>query len=327
MGVPQVRAALVSVSAGVAILLFKFGAYLLTGSMAILSDAAESVVNVVAANVALLSLIVAARPPDAAHQYGHGKAEYLSGATEGAMIILAGGWVLVTAVLRLLSPLPLRHLDWGLAVLAAATTANYLTARFLLKVSRVVESAALEADARHLLADVLTSIGVFVGLGLSWFFRQPRVDAAVAVAVSLHVLRMGGTVFLQAVGGLMDTSLPPGEEAAVRRILDEHRGEIVEYHALRARKVGPRRFLDLHLVLHRVLRVGEAHALCDDLERHVEEALPATDITIHVEPCERPCPVCDRPDLSPPDPGRPDPGRLGPDRPPPTAESSRILPA
>jgi len=295
MGVPQVRAAVVSVSAGVAILLSKFGAYLLTGSMAILSDAAESVINVVAANVALISLIVATRPPDAGHQYGHGKAEYLSGATEGVMIILAGGWILATAVLRLLNPLPLRHLDWGLLVLAVATAANYLTARFLLRVSRRAESAALEADARHLLADVLTSAGVFVGLGLSWFFQEPRVDAAVAVLVSLHVLRMGGAVYLQAVGGLMDTSLPPDEEAAVRRILDEHREEIVEYHALRSRKVGPRRFLDLHLVLHRILRVGEAHALCDDLERHVEEALPGTDITIHVEPCESPCPVCDRP--------------------------------
>jgi len=293
---PQVRAAIVSVTAGVGILLFKFGAYVVTGSVAILSDAAESVVNVVAANVALISLVVASQPPDAGHQYGHGKAEYVSGATEGAMIVLAGGWILAAAVLRFLRPVPLRHLDWGLAVLAVATAANYLTARFLLRVSRDADSAALEADARHLLADVLTSVGVFVGLGLSWFTREPRIDPLVAVLVGLHVLRLGGVVYLQSVGGLMDTSLPPDEEAAIRRILDEHRGEIVEYHALRARKTGPHRFLDLHLVLHRILRVGEAHALCDDLERHIEDALPGADITIHVEPCETPCPVCDRGD-------------------------------
>jgi len=291
---PQVRAATVSVTAGLAILLFKFGAYALTGSVAILSDAAESVVNVVAANVALISLVVAARPPDEGHQYGHGKAEYVSGATEGAMIFLAGGWILVTAVARFLRPLPLRHLDWGLGVLAVATVANYLTARFLLRVSRDADSTALEADARHLLADVLTSVGVFAGLALAWFLGEPRVDPIVAALVALHVLRLGVSVYLQSVSGLMDTSPPPGEVAAIRRILDEHQGLIVEYHALRARKAGPSRFLDLHLVLHRMLSVGEAHALCDDLERHVGDALPGTDITIHVEPCESPCSVCDR---------------------------------
>jgi len=289
---PQVRAAVVSVAAGVIILLFKFAAYALTGSVGILSDAAESVVNVVAANVALVSLVVATRPPDEGHQYGHGKAEYVSGATEGAMILLAGGGILAAAASRLLRPLPLRHLDWGLAVLAVATAANYLVARFLLRVSRDADSAALEADAAHLLADVLTSAGVFAGLVLAWVTQQPRVDAVIGGLVALHVLRLGVAVSLQAVGGLMDTSLPPGEQAAVRRILDEHRAEIVEYHALRARKVGPRRFLDLHLVLHRTSRVGEAHALCDHLEQHIGEALPGADVTIHVEPCEEGCRVC-----------------------------------
>lgn len=287
---PQVRAAVVSVGAGVAILVFKFGAYVLTGSVAILSDAAESVVNVVAANVALVSLVVATSPPDSGHQYGHGKAEYVSGATEGALIFLAGGWILVTAAGRFLRPLPLRNLDWGLAVLALATAANYLTARFLLRVSREANSIALEADARHLLADVLTSIGVFAGLGLVWVSREPRVDAIVGALVAIHVLRMGVRVYLQSVGGLMDTSLPPDEEAVIRGILDEHRDVIVEYHALRSRKAGPSRFVDLHLVLHRTLSVGQAHELCDHLEEHIEQALPGSDVTIHVEPCPPDCP-------------------------------------
>jgi len=289
---PQVRAAIVSVGAGVGILLFKFGAYVLTGSVAILSDAAESVVNVVAANVALISLVVASRPPDEGHPYGHAKAEYVSGATEGAMIFLAGGWILVTAGARLLHPQPLRNLDWGLGVLALATVANYLTARFLLRVSREAHSVALEADAKHLLADVLTSVGVLLGLGLAWVSRQPRVDAIIGALVAVHVLRLGVLVYLQSVGGLMDTGLPPDEAAAVRGILDAHQAQIVEYHALRARRVGSHRFLDLHLVLHRMLEVGEAHALCDHLEQHIQEALPGADITIHVEPCEDACPVC-----------------------------------
>lgn len=291
---PQVRAAIVSVAAGVAILVFKFGAYVLTGSVAILSDAAESVVNVVAANVALISLVVASRPPDEGHQYGHGKAEYVSGATEGAMIFVAGGWILAAAGVRLVSPQPLRNLDWGFAVLGVATAANYLTARFLLRVSREAHSVALEADARHLLADVLTSVGVFAGLGLAWLTNQPRLDAIVGGLVAIHVLRLGVSVYLQSVGGLMDTSLPPAEEAAVRKILDAHQTEIVEYHALRSRRAGTARFLDLHLVLHRTLSVGAAHAFCDDLEGHVQEVLPGTDITIHVEPCGPDCPVCAR---------------------------------
>ncbi len=281
---PQVRAAVVSVAAGVAILGFKLIAYVVTGSVAVLSDAAESVVNVVAANVALISLVVAVQPPDEGHQYGHGKAEYISSATEGGLIVLAGGWVLIAAVLRFVRPVPLRSLDWGLAVLVLATAANLLTARFLLRVSREANSIALEADARHLQADVLTSLGVVAGLALTWLTGVVWLDAAVAAAIAVHIIRIGGRVYWEAVHGLMDTRLPAAEEAAIRAILDGHRNDIVEYHALRARKAGRARFLDLHLVLHRNLTVGQAHQLCDHLEEHIEAVLPGTDITIHVEP-------------------------------------------
>lgn len=288
----RVRAAIISVTAGLGILAFKFAAYLTTGSVAILSDAAESVVNVVAANVALISLIVAAQPPDEGHQYGHGKAEYISSATEGGLIVLAGVWVLITAILRFIRPVPLQHLDWGIGVLLVATAANFLTARFLLRVSREADSIALEADAHHLLADVLTSLGVVIGLGLAWTTGLTWLDAAVAAAVAAHIVRMGAGVYSRGLHGLMDTSLPPAEEAAIREILGEDRDEIVEYHALRARRAGPARFMDLHLVLHRSLNVGQAHALCDHLEERIEAALPGTDVTIHVEPCGRGCPRC-----------------------------------
>lgn len=290
--VPKTRAAVISVAASVGILTFKFAAYAVTGSVAILSDAAESVVNVVAANVALISLVVAVRPPDAGHQYGHGKAEYVSSATEGMLITIAGAWILATAVLRLFNPVPLRALGVGLAVLAVATVANYLTARFLMRVSRDTQSIALEADARHLLADVLTSLAVFAGLGLVWFTGLQWLDPVVGGLVALHVLQMGVGVYRQAIGGLMDTSLPADEEEKIRRILDAHQGDIVEYHALRSRQTGSDRFLDLHLVLHRTLTVGQAHALCDHLEGHIREVLPGADITTHVEPCGPSCPRC-----------------------------------
>ncbi|HET6780944.1 MAG TPA: cation diffusion facilitator family transporter [bacterium] len=289
---PQVRAAVVSVAAGIGVLVFKFTAYLLTGSVAILSDAAESVVNVVAANIALISLVVAVRPPDRGHPYGHGKAEYLSSATEGWLILLAGGWTFFTAAQRFVRPLPLRNLETGLLVLAVATLANYLTARFLLRVSREAQSIALEADARHLLVDVITTFGVFAGLGLVRFTGIQRLDAVVGVLIGLHILSMGFGIIRRSVGGLMDTNLPPDEESKVRVILGDHKEEIVSYHGLRSRQAGSDRFIDLHLVLHRTLSVGEAHTMCDDLEDHIREALPGADITIHVEPCGPDCRRC-----------------------------------
>ncbi len=289
---PKVRAAATSVAASVAVLALSFLAYLITGSVAALSNAVESVVNVVAANVALVSLVVAVRPPDATHQYGHGKAEFVSSATEGVMIFVGGAWILVAALQRLVHPEPLRLLDTGIAALAAATVANFLTARYLMRVSRDVLSAALEADALHLQADVLTSVAVLVGMGLVQLTGWLWVDALLGAAVAVHILQIGVGVSRQAVEGLMDSSLPEDEQARIRKILDAHRDQILSYHALRARRIGSQRFVDLHLVLHRTMSVGEAHALSDHLEAHVREELPGTDITIHVEPCGPDCPRC-----------------------------------
>ncbi len=291
---PRVRAAIVSIVAGLGILLLKFVALTLTGSVALLSDAAESAVNVIAANLVLFSLVIAVRPPDAGHPYGHGKAEHISSVTEAGLIVLASAWIIVTAVQRLLHPQPLRYLDWGLAILAVAALANYLTGRFLLRVSREAHSIALELDAKHLLTDVRASVGVFLGLGLAWLTGRYWVDPLVGALVATNILWIGVGLFRQSIGGLMDTSLPPDEEARVRAILNAHTQEILNYHALRGRAAGADRFLDVHLVLHRTLSVGQAHALCDHLEAHIQEELPGTDVTIHVEPCGPSCPQCAR---------------------------------
>jgi cation diffusion facilitator family transporter len=288
----RLRAALLSAAVSLALLALKFGAYLLTGSAAILSDAAESVVNVIAANVALISLVIATRPADEGHQYGHGKAEYVSGATEAVMILFAGVAAIANAVRRLLRPAPLAYLPTGIGLVVAATIVNYLVARWLLRISRAHDSPALEADARHLFADVATSAGVVLGLGLQLATGALWVDPVVGVLVGGHLALVGWRVSRESVGGLMDTSLPPEEEEVVRRILADHQDEIVNYHALRTRKAGRDRFVDLHLVLHRTMTVGEAHALSDHLEEHIREALPHTDITTHVEPCPPACARC-----------------------------------
>ena len=289
-----VRAALLSVAVSLGLLGLKFGAYLLTGSAAILSDAAESVVNVIAANIALISLVVASRPPDEGHRYGHGKAEYVSSASEGALILVAGVLVIANGARRLLYPVALAYLPVGIALVAVAAAANFLVARSLLRISREHDSAALEADARHLFSDVATSVAVMIGLGLQSSTGTLWLDPLAGVLVGGHITVMGWRVCRSSVAGLMDTSLPADEEARVRAILVDHMEEVVEYHALRTRKAGRDRFVDLHLVLHRTLNVGQAHALCDHLEEHIREALPRTDITIHVEPCPLTCARCAR---------------------------------
>lgn len=290
----KVRAAIVSVAAGVAILAMKAAAYLVTGSVALLSDAAESVVNVVAANIALVSLLVAARPPDERHQYGHTKAEYVSSATEAALIAVAGIAIVAVALNRLLNPQPLHRLPLGLSLQAVAAAINLAVAMRLLRVGRAERSIALEASARHLLADVFTSVGVFVGVGLVLLTGWTPLDSIAAALVGGNIIWMGGGLFRRSIEGLMDVRLPPEDEARIRQVFDLHRADIVEYHAMRTREAGAHRFLDLHLVLHRTMTVGEAHALTDHLEAHLEETLPGADVTIHMEPCDEACARCAR---------------------------------
>ncbi|MDR5684322.1 MAG: cation diffusion facilitator family transporter [Armatimonadota bacterium] len=287
-----VRAAMVSVVTGVGLLGLKGIAYAVTGSAAILSDAAESVVNVVAANVALVGLAVAARPPDDLHQYGHGKAEHLSGATEGAMIMVAGALVTVYAARRLLRPTPLDHVPLGLLLVAVAAAANLLAARFLQHVAREHRSPALAADAQHLYADVATSVAVLAGVGLQHATGQLWLDPLIGGLLGLYIVAMGWRVYRDALQGLMDIRLPETEERTIRAVFDAHRDSFVDYHALRTRRAGRDRFVDVHLVVHRTVSVGTAHDLADRLESHIRETLPGSDVTIHVEPCEPDCARC-----------------------------------
>jgi cation diffusion facilitator family transporter len=291
----KVRAAAVSLATGMVILALKAAAYVTTGSVALLSDAAESIVNVAAANFALLSLIVAARPPDDRHQYGHAKVEYVSSATEAALIAIAGAVVIVTALTRFVRPAALEHLPMGLALSVVGAVANLVVALLLLRISRAERSIALEASARHLLSDVYTTAGVFGGMILVIVTGWTILDPIAAAAVGINILWTGARLYARSISGLMDTRLPEDEEGRIRAILDGHRDEIVGYHGLRTRQAGADRFLDLHLVVHRTMTVGDAHTLTDDLERHLGELFPGMDATIHVEPCEASCARCRRP--------------------------------
>lgn len=280
--------ALLSIGAAITTILLKFGAYFLTGSVSLLSDAAESVVNLITALVAFGVLTIVARPADDRHTYGHDKAEYFSSGVEGALILVAAVSIIYAAVDRFLHPVPLTRLDIGLAVSLAATVVNFATAKFMLRVAAEHDSITLEADAKHLLTDVWTSIGIAGGLVVI-LFAPPQwqiLDPIMAILVALNIVKTGIDLLRRSLDGLMDVALPPEElnqvEAAIRAELPHN----AEFHALRTRKAGAKRFIDFHLLMPEQTSIGDAHHLCDRIEEAIEKRLSRTSVTIHVEPLE-----------------------------------------
>lgn len=282
----KARFALLSVGAAVATLALKFTAYVLTGSVGILSDALESLVNLAGALIALTALKIAARPADTTHPYGHDKAEYFSSGVEGTLILIAAASIAYAAIERLLAPVPLERLNWGLVVAGSASLLNLIVARALLSASKRYDSITLEADARHLLTDVWTSVGVIAGLLALTVTGWQWLDALVALAVAGHIVITGVSLVRRSIDGLMDYNLPADELAQLEGVLRNHHDQFVAYHRLRARKSGPRRFIDLHLVVPGVQTVQAAHDLCERLEAEIEAVLPNASVTIHVEPAE-----------------------------------------
>lgn len=282
------RFAWLSLFAATVIICLKGAAYWLTGSVGLLSDALESLVNLAAASVALIVLIVVARPPDEDHQYGHDKAEYFSSGVEGSLILVAALGIAATAIERLLNPRPLEQLGVGLALTCLATLINFAVARTLLTASRQYDSITLEADAHHLMTDVWTSAAVVVGVGAVAVTGWTWLDATVALAVAAKIVWTGIDLVRRSVAGLMDTALPPYEQAIIRAVLEEYRAKGIAYHALRTRRSGARRFVSLHLLVPGAWSVQQGHDLSEEIEAEVRQHLPNTTITTHLEPLEDP---------------------------------------
>lgn len=283
-----VRFALLSVLAALVTIGLKGAAYLLTGSIGLLSDALESFVNLIAAGVALLALSVAARPADEDHAYGHTKAEYFSSAFEGALILVAAASIVVAAVRRLVDPRPITEPGVGLAIIAVASAINLVVARVLLRAARRHESITLEADAQHLMTDVWTSAGVIVGVGAAALTGWHRLDAVVAIAVAANVLYTGFRLLRRSMLGLLDTSLPAETLARIKTILDSHGKAGVRYHALRTRQAGARRFISFHILVPGDWTVQRGHDLLEEIEERVREAVPRSVVDTHLEPIEDP---------------------------------------
>jgi cation diffusion facilitator family transporter len=284
---PRFYAGLSIVAAAVTIAL-KVGAYLLTGSVGLFSDAAESSVNLVAAVGVLLALGTAARPPDEEHAYGHTKAEYFSSALESVLIIVAAVGIAVTAIGRLLEPQPLENLGVGLTIGLVAAGINGAVGLVLLRGGRRLRSAALRADGQHLLTDVWTSVGVVTGIFLVWFTGWLVLDPLIALLVAGNIVWIGIRLLNDTAHGLLDTALPPEEQEIITGIQARYEEAGIEFHALRTRNAGRRRFVSMHVLVPGKWSVKRGHDLSERIEKDITQALPMTTVFVHIEPLEDP---------------------------------------
>lgn len=273
-----------SIVVGLGVLALKFLAYRLTGSIALYSDALESIVNVVTAVVALLAVRASSKPADANHPYGHGKVEYFSAVFVGVMIVVAALSIFQQAYLGFRNPEPLDAAPEGLLVNGLASVVNALWCRVLLSQGRLLQSPALTADGRHLLTDVVSSIGVLFGVLLATATGWAVLDAALAALVAVNILWSGWHLTRDSVDGLMDTAVPDAMLGRIREIIATNAGGAIEAHALRTRHAGPQTFVEFHLVVPGSMTVSTAHAICDRIEQSIHAEIVKANITIHVEP-------------------------------------------
>jgi cation diffusion facilitator family transporter len=273
-----------SLVAGLVVLGLKFLAWYLTGSIALYSDALESIVNVVTALVALVAVHLAQRPADASLQYGYHKAEYFSAVIVGVMILVAAIAILREAYFGLLSPEVPAAPAQGLLISLGATAINLVWAQVLIRQGRKVLSPALEADGKHLMTDVISTIGVIIGLGLVILTGWAALDAILAALVAINILWSGWSVIRDSVGGLMDVAVPPETGKRIREVIAANAEGAIEAHDVRTRQAGKITFIDFHLVVPGTMTVDAAHAICDAIEAKLREAVSHAQITIHVEP-------------------------------------------
>lgn len=276
-------AAAISVGSNSLLIALKLVVGWMSGSVSILAEAIHSANDLLAALIALVSVRIAERPPDAQHPYGHGKAEGISAAIEALLIVGAAIWIIVEAVGRILHPRPVENLPLGIAVMGVSALLNTAVSRYLFRVAREEDSPALEADAQHLATDVYTSLGVVGGLALTGVTGWHLVDPLVAIAVALLILRIGWNLTTKSVHHLMDTQLPSAEVCRIEHILN---GEtrIHSWHNLRTRKAGNTRHIDLHIVFRNDATLVEAHQVADELEKRIAAELAPAHVVIHVDP-------------------------------------------
>jgi cation diffusion facilitator family transporter len=294
MGGSPRRYAVVSIVAAVLTIGLKLGAYFLTGSVGLFSDAAESVVNLVAAVAALWALLYASRPPDEEHAFGHDKAEYFSSGLESALILIAAGWIGITAWDRLMDPQPLHNVGIGLSITLVAAAINCIVALIILRAGRRLRSITLQADAQHLLTDVWTSLGVVLGIATVYLTGWLVLDPLIGLLVTANILWTGVRLLRDTAQGLLDRALPPEDREIISRVLSRYEVKGIKFHALRTRASGPRRFISMHVLVPGEWTVQQGHDLSEQIEKDLAEALPQSTFFIHIEPSEDPASFADQ---------------------------------
>lgn len=283
---PLTHFAWLSIAAALMTILLKTSAYFLTGSVGLLSDAAESIVNLVGATMALAMLVIAARPADQSHSYGHSKAEYFSSGVEGTLILIASGGIIWGSIDRLFHPKALEQLGLGLVVSVIASMINFVVARILMSAGKRENSITLESDAQHLMTDVWTSVGVIAGVGLFALTGWAPLDSLVAILVGINIIWTGIQLVRRSVAGLMDASLPKNEQDIIETVMTKYRGKEVDFHALRTRQAASRRFVSVHMLVPGAWSVHDAHHFAEDFETDIRAALGEAVITTHLEPID-----------------------------------------
>ena len=278
----------ISIAAAVVTIVMKAVAYLLTGSVGLLSDALESFVNLVGALMAFAMLTIATRPADETHAYGHSKAEYFSSGVEGTLILIAAISIGVAAVPRLITPKQLEQVGLGIGISIVASVVNLVVALLLLRANKQYHSITLEANAKHLMTDVWTSAGVVVGVGAVALTGWERLDPVVAIIVAANIVWSGGRIVYQSVSGLMDTALPAAEQETLRKVLEPYIQGGIQCHAVRTRQSGMRRFVSLHVLVPGLWTVQHGHYLLEKIESAIRQALPNVTVFTHLESLEDP---------------------------------------
>ncbi|HVO77368.1 MAG TPA: cation diffusion facilitator family transporter [Methanomassiliicoccales archaeon] len=291
----KVKYAMLSIYSNSALVGLKLIVGILMASVSVLSEAIHSGIDLIAAIIANYSVRKSTIPADKDHPYGHGKYENYAGVIEAILIFLAAALIIFEAVTRLISQAPVEFLLAGIVVMGISVAANTIVSHYLIKVGREEDSIALIADGQHLRTDVFTSLGVFLGLVLIQVTGQEILDPIVAILVAMLIIKTAYDLTKESSTGLVDRSLPEAEEQVITKILREHSFQYINFHALRTRKSGSERFIDLHLVVKRDMCILDAHELADHLEREIESKLPNTHVMIHMEPCEdKDCPYRDQ---------------------------------
>ena len=288
----KIRWARISIWSNVTLTVLKLSVGLVMFSVSVLSEAIHSGMDLLAAIIANVAVIISARPPDRDHAYGHGKYENLSAVAEAALIFVAAAVIIIESVEKLLFPAQVGYLNAGIFVMGVSALVNLAVSRKLSKVARETDSAALEADALHLSTDVWTSTGVLGGLVLIRLTGWQLLDPAIAIIVAILIIHAAWVLVRKSTRELADANLPEEELNKIKEIVARHRDKYVEFHDLRARRAGAQRHIDLHLVLARETHVEEAHALCDLIEKEIEDGLDGSEVLVHIEPCARDCDLC-----------------------------------